>query len=110
MELKKGLYGSYEMPTFAIGCERPYISEYDKINNCFLVSHNVSVFRWYPEENLRKLLEIAKIEDIEASIKELKANLHSGDLNNSDHPMYTEKCHFKCSSQFIKCELCDTSL
>lgn len=109
MELKKGLYGIYEMPTFAVGCEKPYISEYDKEKNCFLVSLNVSVSRWYPEDVFRKLLERIEISDIDSTLKELKSKLQKGDVEKSDSPMYTEKCHFKCETHFIECELGNTS-
>ncbi len=110
MELKKGLYNCYEMPTFATGCENPYISEYDEDKNCFLVSHNVSVSRWYTEETLRKLLSKIEVSDIDAAVNELKANLNRSKFEESDYPMYTEKCHFKCESQSIKCDLRDPTL
>lgn len=110
MKLKRGTLGYYELPAFAIGCEHPYIVEYDEKNNYFLINHNVSISRWYTEDILRRLLGKINVEDIDVTIEELRNNLRRGNFKKSDYPMYTEKCHFICHSQFIKCELCDTSL
>jgi len=107
--LRRGIFGYYELPAFAIGCEHPYIAEYDEKNNYFLINHNVSISRWYPEEILRRLLSRINVGDIDATIRELKENLMRGNFEKFDHPMYTEKCNFECHSQFIKCELCDLS-
>lgn len=110
MRLKRGVFGYYELPTFAVGCENPYIEEYDEEYNYFLISHNVAVSRWYPEDVLRSLLNNINVEDTDAAIEELKKGLKRGNFEGSEHPMYTEKCHFKCHSSFVKCNLCDTSL
>ena len=108
MKLKKGLYGYYELPEFARGCEHPYISEYDEKNNYYLVSLNIAVSRWYTEDVLRRILKRIHIDDIAGTIEELKRNLKRGSFEKSNYPMYTVKCHFKCDSQYVKCELCDT--
>ncbi|MBO1223383.1 MAG: hypothetical protein V3T79_03425 [Candidatus Scalindua sediminis] len=107
--MRRGIFGYYELPAFAIGCEHPYIAEYDEKNNYFLINHNVSISRWYPEEILRRLLSRINVGDIDATIRELKKNLMRGNFEKSDYSMYTEKCNFECHSQFIKCELCDLS-
>ncbi len=108
IKLEKGMYGNYELPTFAIGCENPYIAGYDEKNNSFLISHNVSVSRWYPEDILRELLERLEVEDVDSAIKTLKTDLTKTSMETSEYPPYTEKCHFKCDTQFIKCSLCKT--
>ena len=110
MKLKKGLFGHYELPSFACGCEHPYISEYDKGHNFFLVNLNIAVSRWYTEEVLRRILRRFHVEDVDATIKELIKNLKRGCFESSDYPMYTVKCHLQCDSQFVKCELCDTAV
>ncbi len=109
MRLKRGTFEYYDLPAFAIGCEHPYIAEYDEKNDYFLISHNVAVSRRYPEEILRRLLNRIKVDDIDATIEGIKKNLMRGKFEKSDYPMYTEKCHLECHSQFIKCELCDVS-
>ena len=59
-------------------CEHPYISEYDEKNNCFLVTLNVAVSRWYTEDVLTRILSKVDIDDIDGTIEELKNNVMRG--------------------------------
>jgi hypothetical protein len=104
MKLKRGQFGYYELPAFAHGCEHPYISKYDEKNNCFLVTLNIAVSRWYTEEVLTRIL--SRI-DIDGTIEELKNNLMRGSFDNSVYPSYVVKCPFRCDFQLVACELCD---
>ncbi len=110
MKLKRGQFGHYELPAFACGCEYPYISEYDEERNCFLVTLNVAVSRWYPEDVLRRIFSRFYVEDIDGTIEELKNNIKRGNFEKSDYPSYSVKCPLRCDSQFVRCELCDTAV